>query len=67
LVASSTKVNGKVPEVPAGVLTATETGPAGCAGVLNVNEVGLFTVTAPAGTTTPPMLTVVFRAGTRYR
>ncbi len=38
LVASSTKVNGKVPEVPAGVLTATETGPAGCAGVLNVNE-----------------------------
>ena len=28
--------------------------------MLNVNEVGLFTVTTPAGTETPPMLTVVY-------
>ncbi len=53
-------MNGKVPEVPVGVVTATVTGPAGCAGVVNVNEVGLVTVTAPAGTVTPPMVTVVF-------
>ncbi len=38
-----------MPEVPVGVVTATVTGPAGCAGVVNVNEVGLVTVTALAG------------------
>jgi len=60
MVASSTKVNGRVPEVPAGVVTVTVTGPAGCAGVGNVSVVGLVTVTALAETVTPPMVTVVW-------
>jgi len=41
------------------VVTVTETGPAGRAGVVNVSEVGLFTVTSAAGMVTPPMVTLV--------
>ena len=53
------KPPGTAPLVPPIVVTETATLPAALAGVVNVSDVALFTVTLPAGMVVPPMVTEV--------